>query len=213
MQGAVISPRTIVSVSPASGCGTASGKYFESDGCTSASISITRSTHVGQQRAQVRRERRLSDATLRARDGNLINDSAPDSGHSSGIRIRVKKCRLRLQVLAKPLIDKDPSNALDLLVQGAAWDSEPLEASLIEHPSSPTIRHNCCCSGVSRTNTRAISMRAWSRSPPPDSPDCADSRSRRARRPRPRRLPDPSSGASSESRSCITRALVGRLFA
>src|SRR5512137_206707 len=126
MQAAVTSPRTITSVSPAEGCGVASGKYFDSDGCTSASTSSTRRPMSANSAPRLAVRVVLPTPPFVLVTVNLIIDSVPIQVCHQAYGIARESVGLLLQIIAKPLIRENLADAPDLLVQGAARNSEPL---------------------------------------------------------------------------------------
>ena len=84
MHASVTSPRTITSVRPADGFGVASGKYFDSDGCTSASTSRTRSPMSASSAPRLAVSVVLPTPPLVLVTVNLIIESAPiQVGHQA----------------------------------------------------------------------------------------------------------------------------------
>ena len=75
-----------------------------------------------------------------------------------------KSVGLLLQIVAKPLICEHPTDALDLLVQGAAGDSEPLgslfdrQPLLAEHPAQLPLNRRQPSQGAADVDARVVAV-------------------------------------------------------
>ena len=136
----------------------ASGKRFDSDGWTSASTSGTRRP-MSASRAQVGVSVVLPTPPFGAGDGELdhrfpcrfrsVFRHTESRGKVSGYSFNSRQ--------APDL--RTPADALDLLVQGAAGIPEPLGSLFDRQPSSPSIRHSCCWTGVNRHGAADVDAR------------------------------------------------------
>ena len=126
MDAAATSPRTMTSVSPATGCGGDNGKYFDSDGCTSASTRSTRRPISASSAPRLAVSVVLQTPPLVLAMVKVIIDSLPNQDGDQAYGIALKSVGSVLQIVAQALLVEDTADAFDLLVERATRDSEPL---------------------------------------------------------------------------------------